>query len=195
MSDTTKDLLAKGLELVGAHQRAAAAAVAENKDVRESVRDLFARGLRHVYSAHHQGAAQAAENRDLASRPELREALDRGVRENTEQAARLEQVFRLAEHAVEREPDAAMQGIIDDNKAANAEAAERGGPVARDQQLIASGQLAAHYYLAQYGTLRSYALSLGMDDAAKLLQQTIDETARVDEGFTVLAHRLLVASA
>ena len=192
MPDTTKDLLAKGLELVGAHQRAAAAAVAENKDLRESVRGLFARGLRHVYSAHRQGAGQAAEHRDLASRPELREALDRGVRENAEQAARLEQVFRLAEHAAEAVPDQAMQGIIDDGKAATAEAAD---PVARDQQLIASGQLAAHYYLAQYGTLHSYALSLGLDDAAKLLEQTLDETRRADEGFTALAHRLLVASA
>lgn len=192
MSDGAKDLLAKSLEAVGAHQRGATAAAAHSGHVRDAVAALFARGLRHVYAAHHQGAAQAAENRDLASRPELKAALAKGVDENRTQAERLERVFRLAGHAVEGTPDQAMQGIIDDNKAANAEADD---PVARDQQLIASGQLAAHYYLARYGTLRSYAQTLGLSDAAGLLQETIDETVRVDEGFTVLAHHLLVASA
>ena len=191
-TDGAKDLLAKGLEVVGAHQRGATVAAAHSGRIQEAVHGLFARGLRHVYAAHHQGAGQAAENRELASMPELKAALAKGVQENMQQAERLERVFRLAGHAVEGTPDQAMQGIISDNKAANAETTD---PVARDQQLIASGQLAAHYYLAHYGTLRSYAQTLGNGDAADLLQETLDETVRVDEGFTVLAHHLLVASA
>ncbi len=190
--DGTKELLARGLEVVGAHQRGAVVAAANSGPVRDAVAALFARALRRLYAAHRQGGAQAAENRDLASNPELKAALAKGVEENDAQVERLERVFRFADHAVEGTPDRAMQGLVDDNKAANAALTD---PVARDQQLIASAQLAAHYYLASYGTLHSYARTLGNADAADLLQDTLDETVRVDERFTVLAHHLLVAAA
>ena len=191
-SEGKQELLARGLDLVGAHQRGATVAVEHGGAVRDAVATLFGRGLRRVYAAHHQGAEQTAENRDLASHPELKAALAKGLDENRKQVERLERVFRFADHAVEGTPDKAMQGIVDDNKAANTELTD---PVARDQQVIAAGQLAAHYYLANYGTLHSYARTLGNTDAADLLQETIDETVRVDAGFTVLAHHLLVASA
>lgn len=183
------DVLARGLEAVGAHQRAATRAAAHHPATAEAVHRLFASGLRRVYAAHQQGGAQVAEQIALATAPELKAALERGVDENRSQIERLERVFRFASFAVEATPDPAMQGIIDDARAAAAEA-EPG--VARDQALIAVSQLAAHYYLARYGTLRSYARTLDNGDAAKLLDETLDETARADAAFTTLAEHLLV---
>jgi ferritin-like metal-binding protein YciE len=44
-----------------------------------------------------------------------------------------------------------------------------------DACLIAAGQRAEHYEMAAYGTLVAWAQAMGHTDAAKLLQQTLDE--------------------
>ena len=85
-----------------------------------------------------------------------------------------------------------MQGIIDDNKVANGAAAT---PLALDLVLIDSGQIAAHFYMARYGTLHSYAETIGNAEAAQLLKQTLDETLGFDKLCTKLAHKLIVAAA
>lgn len=184
-------LAAKGLEAVGAHQRGATLAVDNSEVPRAAVRQLLTRGLHHLAAAHHQGAEQAARNRDLAQNPDLRDTLQKGVEANLSQAQRLEKVFAATGIAPGAVPDQAMQGIIDDNQAANAAASG----LALDLQLISSGQLAAYFYVSSYGTLRSYAQLLGSDEAADLLQQTLDETLLVDANFTRLAHQVIIAAA
>ena len=184
-------LAAKGLEVVGAHQRGAALAVADSDLARAAVRQLLTRGLHHLSAAHHQGAGQAARNRDLATNTDLRETLQQGVEANLNQALRLEKVFASTGLPPGAAPYQAMQGIIDDNQAANAEATG----LALDLQLVSSGQLAAYLYISTYGTLRSYAQLLGFGEAADLLQQTIDETLLVDANFTRLAHQVIIAAA
>ena len=52
------------------------------------------------------------------------------------------------------------------------------------------GQVAAHFYLAAYGTLRNYAEALGNREAVRLLQRTLDETGLIDREFSRLAGRL-----
>ena len=80
-----------------------------------------------------------------------------------------------------------MQGIVEANQALVGQAPD---PAARDLVNIASGQVAAHFYLATYGTLRSYAQLLGNKKAARLLGRTLNETGTVDKTFTRLARRL-----
>ncbi len=115
---------------------------------------LFARGPRHPLSAHHRGAGQAKANSEVATSADLKKALETGLRQNLDQAERLERAF----HAADLAPHRAMRGIIDDNQDANAQA---GSPLALDLTLIDSGQLAAHYDIAHHGTLRSHALTMG----------------------------------
>lgn len=146
--------------------------------------ELFARGLRHLHAAHHQGANQTSTNHEIAFDPKLRRALRAGITENLQQVERLEKVFAAVGLPVLGDPDRAMQGIVDDNNVVI-------GRMTRsrelDQELIRSGQLAAHFYLANYGTMRAYAHALGHRRAAKLLGKTLEETGRVDEAFTKLA--------
>ena len=148
---------------------------------------LFTDGLQYLHGAHQQGAKQAAANVRASTSPKLRAMLRNGAKRNRAQARRLEKVFKVAGLRPDGRKDPAMQGIMDANDALVAQAPD---PVARDLVNIASGQVAAHFYLATYGTLRSYAQLLGHRKAARLLGKTLGETGSLDRAFTRLARRL-----
>ena len=50
-----------------------------------------------------------------------------------------------------------------------------------DACLIAAGQRAEHYEMAAYGTLVAWAQAMGHNEAAELLQETLDEEKAADE--------------
>ena len=152
-----------------------------------SLDDLFARGLRHLHAAHHQGAAQTSINHEHAHDAKLKKALQAGSAQSLTQAERLEAVFKSVDLPVAGDPDRVMQGMCDDN---NAVIARMDRSRQLDQDIIRSGQLAMHYYIATYGTLRAYAQALGHRRAAKLLGKTLDEVSAVDEAYTKLAATL-----
>jgi ferritin-like metal-binding protein YciE len=58
---------------------------------------------------------------------------------------------------------------------------------AMDACLIATGQRAEHHEMAAYGTLVAWAQAVGHTDAAKLLQQTLEEERAADEKLSALA--------
>ena len=53
--------------------------------------------------------------------------------------------------------------------------------------MIADAQAVEHYEIARYGTLIAWAKQLGMNDAASLLQQTLDQEYNADRTLTKLA--------
>ena len=153
----------------------------------QTIERLFSEGLQLLYGAHQQGAKQAAANYDTSTSPKLRRMLRAGSKANLQQGKRLESVFRAADLPVRGKHDPAMQGIIEANEAL---VRQTWDPVRRDLANIASGQVAAHFYLATYGTLRHYAEVLGYQAAATLLQKTLNETGSIDREFSRLAARL-----
>ena len=56
-----------------------------------------------------------------------------------------------------------------------------------DAAIIASAQAVEHYEIARYGTLIAWAHQLGRDDAAAILQKTLDEEKAADKKLTVIA--------
>jgi ferritin-like metal-binding protein YciE len=77
-----------------------------------------------------------------------------------------------------------MEGLIEE---ANKMMEEDASPEVLDAALIAAAQKAEHYEISGYGTLRTWAEMLGEDDAASLLQETLDEEIETDEKLTELA--------
>ena len=51
----------------------------------------------------------------------------------------------------------------------------------------AAAQAVEHYEISRYGTLKAWAEELGLDDAAELLQETLDEEEATDEALTEIA--------
>ncbi len=64
-----------------------------------------------------------------------------------------------------------------------------------DACLIAGGQRAEHYEMAAYGTLVAWARAMGHEEAAVLLQDTLDEEKAADEKLSSLAEGLQVPQA
>ena len=54
-------------------------------------------------------------------------------------------------------------------------------------QPFAAAQAVEHYEISRYGTLKAWAEQLGLDDAAELLQETLDEEEATDEALTEIA--------
>ena len=57
----------------------------------------------------------------------------------------------------------------------------------RDAALIAAAQRVEHYEIAGYGTVRTYAESLGHKEVAALLQKTLNEEGETDKLLTQIA--------
>ena len=56
---------------------------------------------------------------------------------------------------------------------------------------MSAAQAVEHYEIARYGTLRTWAEEMGLDDAAKLLQETLDEEEATDQSLTELAEAVV----
>lgn len=61
----------------------------------------------------------------------------------------------------------------------------------RDLGIIASGQMALHYWIASFGTVASYAKAAGLEQTAQELHRSVEEAKQADEQHTELAKRLL----
>ena len=78
----------------------------------------------------------------------------------------------------------AIMGIIQEGQEIMKEF--KGAP-ALDAGLLAAAQAVEHYEIARYGTLKTWAAELGLNQAVKLLEQTLSEEKKTDETLTQLA--------
>jgi len=65
------------------------------------------------------------------------------------------------------------------------------GSPALDAGLLAAAQAVEHYEISRYGTLRTWAEELGLNDAASLLQETLDEEKATDQALTEIAETVV----
>jgi ferritin-like metal-binding protein YciE len=68
---------------------------------------------------------------------------------------------------------------------------EYAGSPALDAGLLAAAQAVEHYEISRYGTLRTWAEELGLQDAAHLLQETLDEEEATDRALTAIAETVV----
>lgn len=149
-----------------------------------NLESLFLDTLRDIYYAEHKITKALPKMASAAQSPELAAAFEQHLAETEVQIERLEQVFEMLGEEPEGKQCAAMDGIV-------AEGEEimltYKGTVALDAGLIAAAQAVEHYEIARYGTLCSWAGTLGMADAAALLEETLAEETATDEALTDLA--------
>ena len=56
-----------------------------------------------------------------------------------------------------------------------------------DPAIIAAGQAVEHYEITRYGSLIAWAHQLGRADAARILEQTLNEEKAADKKLTAIA--------
>jgi ferritin-like metal-binding protein YciE len=149
-----------------------------------TLQDAFVDELRDTYDAERQLTKALAKLAKAATAAELQEAFQSHLDETHGQIERLEQVFETLEEKARGKHCDGIAGIIEEGKAIMEEDFD---DATMDACLIAAGQRAEHYEMAAYGTLVVWARALGHDEAAELLQQTLDEEKAADEKLSGLA--------
>jgi ferritin-like metal-binding protein YciE len=152
----------------------------------DSLTGLLVEELRDVYDAEQQLIKALPKLSKAAFNEEVTEAINLHTEQTREHVARLERVFERFREKPKGKKCDGMKGIIAEAEKLLAEE-PKADPSVLDAALIACAQRAEHYEIATYGTLHSYARTLGTDDAAKLLQQTLDEELQTDRKLSELA--------
>ncbi len=154
----------------------------------DSLDALFVHGLTDLYRAEHQILPALDRMRAQAWNEDLEKAFGHHRYETEGQIERLDRVFRSIGARPTRGSSAAVAAIVSDAEQLLARKVNRD---VRDAWLIATAQRIEHLEIATYGTVRTYAETLGYRFAAQLLQQTLDEERATDEKLTRLAERFV----
>ena len=150
----------------------------------KGLEDLFLNTLKDVYYAEKQILRALPKMAKAAESDELRQAFETHRDETEGQIGRLEQVFEALGKRAQGKTCEAIQGIIEEGKEIMEDFADSD---ALDAGLIAAGQAVEHYEISRYGTLRTWAQELGLEDAAGLLEETLEEEKKTDKLLSELA--------
>ena len=123
-----------------------------------------------------------------AQSEELKAAFEKHQGETEEQIERLEQVFAAINKKPEGKTCAAIVGIMDEGAEIMQE--YKGSP-ALDAGLLAAAQAVEHYEISRYGTLRTWAEELGLEEAVSLLEETLEEEEATDQALTKIAESVV----
>ena len=149
-----------------------------------NLESLYVDELKDAYSAEKQILQALPKMAKAASSTDLQAALNDHVKRTKRHAERLEQILKDMGETPTGKKCEGMEGII---REANHLLDEDGDPEVIDAALIGAAQKVEHYEIATYGTLRTFAQYLGDEDAAGILQETLDEEGDADKKLTRLA--------
>jgi len=149
-----------------------------------TLHDAFLDELRDVYDAEKQLTKALPKMAKAATSPGLRKAFESHLEETRGHVTRLEQVFATLDEKASGKHCDGIAGIIEEGDAVMKEDFDE---ATMDACLIAGGQRAEHYEMAAYGTLVAWARAMDHNDAADLLQETLDEEKAADEKLSSLA--------
>lgn len=153
-----------------------------------TLHELYVEELKDLYSAEQQILKALPKMVKAASHEELVNAFKEHLEETKTQVTRLEKIFKELDVSPKGKTCKAMKGLLEEGKDVMAEDAE---PAVLDAALITAAQRVEHYEMAGYGCVRTFANLLGYDDAARLLQETLDEEGATDKKLTELAEAII----
>jgi ferritin-like metal-binding protein YciE len=146
--------------------------------------ELFHDTLKDIYFAEKKILGTLPKMAKAAQSSQLKAAFEKHRGETEDHVKRLEKVFS----AIDKKPQAktcdAIVGITDEGAEIMKE--YKGSP-ALDAGLLAAAQAVEHYEISRYGTMRTWAQELGLDEAVRLLDQTLAEEKKTDEALSKIA--------
>lgn len=146
--------------------------------------DLFHDTLKDIYYAERKILKALPKMARGAQTPELKAAFEKHREQTEAHVERLQQVFDMIGKRAQGKTCEAIEGIIAEGEEIMDEF--KGTP-ALDAGLISAAQSVEHYEIARYGTLKTWAQTMGLKDAVSLLDKTLKEEFATDENLTKLA--------
>jgi ferritin-like metal-binding protein YciE len=150
----------------------------------ENLQDLYVHELKDIYSAEQQITKALPKLIKKASSQELKQSFEKHLKETEDQINRLDEIFQRLEEKSAGQKCAGMEGLLKEGEDLLKEDAS---PEVLDAGMIVAAQKVEHYEIAAYGSLCTFAESLGFDEDLELLKQTIEEEKMTDEKLTELA--------
>ncbi|MBY3062495.1 ferritin-like domain-containing protein [Rhizobium laguerreae] len=150
----------------------------------KTLEDLFYDTLKDIYFAERQILRALPKMARAAQSPDLKAGLEKHREQTEVHVERLQQVFELMGKRAQGKTCEAIQGIIAEGEEIMEEFK---GTAALDAGLISAAQAVEHYEIARYGTLKTWASTLGLKDAVGLLDQTLQEETATDKTLSQLA--------
>jgi ferritin-like metal-binding protein YciE len=152
----------------------------------DTLKDVFEHELKDLYSAESQLVKALPKMAKGALNDELRQAFENHLEETQTHVQRLEQVAQLCDVSLRGEKCKGMEGLIEEGSGLLSDEDKN---EARDAALIPAAQRVEHYEMAAYGSAVTFANLLGLDEAAALLQQTLDEEKAPDAKLSEIAEQ------
>lgn len=148
------------------------------------LRETMIEALKDLYDAEKQITKALPKMMKAAEHEELKEAFESHLQETENQISRLEKVFKALGESAKGKKCKGMEGLI-------AEGAEQISEDEGDAALIAAAQKVEHYEIAAYGSLIAWANLLDEQEAAELLEETLQEEEQTDQRLTELAETII----
>lgn len=145
---------------------------------------LFHETLKDIYFAEKQILRALPKMAKSAQSDELRRAFETHREQTEGHVDRLDQVFEIIGKPARGKTCEAINGIIEEGKEIMEDFADT---EALDAGLLAAAQAVEHYEISRYGTLKTWARQLGLNEAARLLETTLAEEKKTDELLSKLA--------
>jgi ferritin-like metal-binding protein YciE len=154
----------------------------------DTLEKLYISELRDLYSAENQLLKALPKMAKGASSSELKDAFEKHLEQTKGHVQRLEQVFEQLDESPKGKTCHGMKGLIEEGSEILKEDAEDS---VLDAGIIVAAQKVEHYEIASYGSVRTFANLLGKDEAARLLQSTLDEESEANEILNRLAEGIV----
>ncbi len=151
---------------------------------RSALMKLFEDELKDIYWAEKALTKALPKMLKNASAPELVEAIENHLAETEKQVQMVENVFELIDKKPVAKKCEAMAGLLKEGEEIMKDTEK--GPQ-RDAGIISAAQKVEHYEIASYGTLRTFANTLGLDEAAAILDEILQQEKNADASLTEIA--------
>ena len=159
----------------------------ENGSVNENSQldKLFTDSLKDIYWAEKHLTKTLPKMIKKATTDDLKSAIEEHLAQTEEHVSRLERVFEICGKKAQAKKCDAMEGLTKEADSIIEET--ESNTMTRDAGIIMAAQKVEHYEIATYGSLVQLAKTLGMNDAAEILHQTLEEEKQADEKLTEIA--------
>lgn len=145
----------------------------------------FEDALKDIYWAEKALTKALPKMRKAATTDQLKTAIEEHTAQTQEHVSRLEQVFEIINKKAQAKKCDAMEGLIKEGESIVEETED--GTMTRDVGIIMAAQKVEHYEIATYGGLVSLAQTLGLEEAAAIFSQTLEEEKQTDQGLSEIA--------
>lgn len=162
-----------------------ASSLSHAEDQKSQLEKFFHDELKDIYWAEKHLTKALPKMQKAATTDQLQQAIEEHTAQTEEHVARLEQVFELLGKKAQAKKCDAMEGLVKEGESVVGDTED--GSMTRDVGIIVSSQKVEHYEIAAYGGLVQLAKTMGQDEIAGILEQTLQEEKEADELLTQIA--------